>query len=159
MKKKLFYAVIFVCILSAISYAFDPEIEAVIKKAYQLALKGDPQGVMSCCHTEVAEFKGSFDTGYSPGRSASLGELSNFAAGVQSGEEKLSFTNLKIEVIREEGEKATATVKYHVVHEYKSSLSWQEGKPVKEEWEAEDKSGHFFPLEQQNSNDPYGGVE
>jgi len=185
MKKCLFYVLVMVSVtlsvtcVDFVAYAFDPEIEAVIKKAYELTAKGDRVGVLNCCHTEIAQYKGSFDTGYSPGRSGSLGELPNLAMGVESGEEKLSINNLKIEVIKEEGERAIAVAKYHAIQEYKSSLSWEQGKPKKDEWDAEDyiilkkqkgkwklrrledRAGHFISvdLQQQLASDPYGGVK
>src|SRR5512145_279623 len=85
----------------------DPAIEAVIRKAYNAVLVGDNATVLGCCHPELSKFKGSFDSGYSPGRAGSLGELSNWAANVKGGD-KLAISNLRVEVVRQEGERAIA---------------------------------------------------
>lgn len=157
--------------------AADPAIEKVIRKAYELVLKGDTPGFLSTCHPEVSKFKGSFDTGYSPGRSASLGELMMLSMGVKDGE-TFQVRDLKVEVVRVEGDRAIAWVKYHALTSRPSSLEMTKGEIVRDEWDArdyvvlkkhagewrlrrlEDRAGHFFPLEQQKpGGDPFGGVK
>jgi hypothetical protein len=157
--------------------AADPGIEAVLRKAYECVLKGDRAGVLACCHPEIRQFKGSFDSGYSQGRSGSLGELPMLAMGVTDGE-KLTFKNLSIEVVREEGERAIAWVRYQAISERPSSLEMTKGETVRDQWDAqdyvilkkhqgqwrlrrlEDRAGHWLDVSlQEQSSDPFGGVK
>jgi len=158
-------------------FAADPEIEKIIRKAYECAVTGDMEGVTKCSHPEIAKYRGTFDTGYSPGRSGSLGELFAFAIGVDDGSEKVTVTNLKVEVVKIEGEKAIAWATYHIVDDYESQLESSKGEWQKDEWDAkdyiilkkhkgewrlrrlEDRAGHFLDVELQNPINEWGGVE
>lgn len=144
----------------------DPAIGALIRKAYDAAAKGDRETVVRCSHPEIGKFKGSFDTGYSPGRSGSLGELANWAVGVQGGD-KVQITNLRVEVVKQEADRAIAWVKYHAVESPLAIGQWDAKdyvilKKHTGEWRLrrmEDRAGHYFPLEQQDHSDPWGGVQ
>ncbi len=177
MNLKFFFPPALLALATMTLTAADPAIESVLRKAYELVLKGDRVGVLACCHPEIRQFKGSFDTGYSPGRSGSLGELPMLAMGV-SGGDQVKFSNLKIEVVKVEGDKAIAWVRYHALNEYPSTLESSKGQMTRYEWDAqdyvilkkyngewrmrrlEDRAGHWLEVsQQQQTGDPWGGVK
>ncbi len=135
-------AVILLALTDRSGFAADPAaVEAVIRKAYQATVAGDVQGVLACCHPELGKLEGTFDGeagGYSAGRSASLGELSNLALGVQGAADKVTITDLTVEVVKVEGERAIAWARYHIVHEYESQVEATKGQRLTEAWDATD---------------------
>ena len=157
-------------------FAFDPGIENIISKAYNCAVTGDVQCIVQCSHPEISKFKGTFDTGYSAGRSGSLAELWSFAMGVTDKSEKVTITDMKIEIVKVEGEKAIAWAKYHIVEESESQLESTKGQWTKEAWDAQDyiilkkynsewrlrrleeRAEHFSAFEKPTL-DEWGGVE
>ena len=163
-------------VLALSAPAGDPAIESVVRKAYDFVLKGDMNGFTSCCHPEIGQYRGTFDTGYNPGRSGGLGELMMLAMGVREGE-TFKIAHLKVEVVRVDGDRAIARAKYRAVTRRPSSLEMTKGQVINDEWDAqdylilkkhkgswrlrrlEDRAGHFFPLDMQpKSEDPFGGV-